>query len=685
MKKINLLFTGLVIATSTYAQAPKFVLFEHFTQASCGPCATQNPGFETNILIPNPQIVRHIAYHTSWPGVDEMNAANPTEVANRVSYYSVGGVPNVVLQGNFKQGAPSAMTQVDVLDAFSLGSPVKIEVTEFDNGTTRDVTVTVKTVGAVPAGTYKLYTAVVENPITYTTPPGSNGETHFPNVFRKMYPGIAGENVTPAAIGGAVSFNYSYNIDPTWNASDIKVVCFLQNEATKEVLNVGTTSDPIINYSLSSPSAEVNNVASGVLTSFNLTTGNTGNTAEDFIYTLTSDAPSDWTSNFTIDANSYATSATISALVGTTSNLAINVTPGATRGIGTYTISVSAVNSPNFPAMVKRVYVISGVTDLIVNNSGFIGDGTTLGNAANWGTVYTEGLIAANNQGYASSNEIVLEKAIVNAAFNGVKNIYYNAGWTFPGITDKVALALQDFMDNGGNLFIAGQDLAWEIRDTAASTFDSPIKTAFFKNYLHAAFVVDGGPINSSLTTVVTDPIYSDIASVATINNFYGGSYLFPDQINTADTLARVIFKYGVTENVGGIRAQTAAYKVVYVVPGMEMLSSTNSNEILKRAHDWFYGYQGTASIDEIGDIISGMGQNFPNPSNGFTSIQLENIDENMNFELIDITGKIVYSKQIAKSSNRIDLSTEKYAAGKYIYRLTDAEGNSLTKTMIIK
>jgi hypothetical protein len=89
--------------------------------------------------------------------------------------------------------------------------------------------------------------------------------------------------------------------------------------------------------------------------------------------------------------------------------------------------------------------------------------------------------------------------------------------------------------------------------------------------------------------------------------------------------------------------------------------------------------------IDEIAEILSGMGQNYPNPSNGFTSILLENIDQNMNFDLIDITGKVVYSKQVAKGSNRLDLSTTNFAAGKYIYRLTNAKGNALTKTMVIK
>jgi hypothetical protein len=684
MKKIQLLVSGLLLSVGAFAQAPKFVLFEHFTQASCGPCAAQNPGFETNILNANSQTVRHIAYHTSWPGVDPMNAANATEVADRVTYYNVSGVPDVVLQGNYKQGGPASMTQADVDAQFSMGSPIKIEVTEVDNGATRDVTVVVKTIGTAPTGTFKLYTAVVEDPIDYTTAPGSNGELHFPNVFRKMYPSTAGENVTLAPVGGAVTFNYTYNVDPTWVAANVKVVSFLQETTSKEVLNVGSVGDPMINYTLSNPNNEVSNVAAGTATSFAFTSGNSGSASEDFVYTLTNDAPADWTSNFTIDGNSFGSTATVTSNAGSTANIVVNVTPGATRGVVTYTLTVSSVSNPGSPVMSKKLYVISGVTDLIVNNSGYVGDGATAGSAANWGAVYTDALAAANNTGYASTNDMVMQKAIDNLAFTGVNNVYYNAGWTFPALTDGVVLALQNFMDGGGNLFISGQDIGWEIADVATSGFITPAKTTFFSDYMHATYVADGGTTNSTLTTVSTDPIFSGIAS-APINNFYGGTYFFPDQINAADTAAKVIFKYGTSARVGGIRAQTANYKMVYICAGMEMLNNTNSNEILKRAHDWFYGYQGTASVKELESIQAGMGQNYPNPSNGLTSITFENIDQAMNFELADVTGKLVYAQQIAKGTNLIELSTTSFSAGKYVYRLIDAKGNSVSKSMIIK
>src|SRR5687768_14774096 len=111
MKKITLtMVAAAAFAFGANAQCAKFVLLEEFTQASCGPCASQNPGFKTTILDPNPDKVRLVAYHTSWPGTDPMNAYNPTDVQTRVTYYTVTGVPNVRMMGNQAAGSPASIT-----------------------------------------------------------------------------------------------------------------------------------------------------------------------------------------------------------------------------------------------------------------------------------------------------------------------------------------------------------------------------------------------------------------------------------------------------------------------------------------------------------------------------------------------------------------------------------------------
>ena len=73
--KFSLAVCLLMLPFISNGQAKKLIMFEHFTQASCGPCAAQNPAFQA-VYIKNKHNVNHVAYHTSWPGVDPMNAAN---------------------------------------------------------------------------------------------------------------------------------------------------------------------------------------------------------------------------------------------------------------------------------------------------------------------------------------------------------------------------------------------------------------------------------------------------------------------------------------------------------------------------------------------------------------------------------------------------------------------------------
>ena len=103
MKKIYLIVATLTVAVAVNAQSQRLVLAEEFTQASCGPCASQNPAFNTLIAANSTKIIT-IKYQTSWPGVDPMNAQNPTQVQTRVNYYAVSGVPDGEIGGNSLSG-----------------------------------------------------------------------------------------------------------------------------------------------------------------------------------------------------------------------------------------------------------------------------------------------------------------------------------------------------------------------------------------------------------------------------------------------------------------------------------------------------------------------------------------------------------------------------------------------------
>src|SRR5436190_1980734 len=99
MKKLFTLITFIALCSVALAQTQRMVLTEEFTQASCPPCASANPTYNA-MCDANPTKLIGLHYQVSWPGSDPMNAENATQVATRVSYYGVSGVPDSKLDGS---------------------------------------------------------------------------------------------------------------------------------------------------------------------------------------------------------------------------------------------------------------------------------------------------------------------------------------------------------------------------------------------------------------------------------------------------------------------------------------------------------------------------------------------------------------------------------------------------------
>lgn len=216
----------------------RLVLFEHFTQASCGPCASQNPAF-TTLLNGNRTSTTSVKYHTSWPGVDPMNAHNPTDVASRVAYYGVSGVPNVIL-GTSNLGSPTAVSQTTINNEKAKKALFNISMSASMDPGTRLLTISGSAEPAVafaPTNGNRLQVMLVEDPIIYNTPPGSNGETVFPSTFRKAFPNAEGTIINTVNIPGNTHFfNFNtFTVPSFYVDSNLYVIVFVQNHATKEI------------------------------------------------------------------------------------------------------------------------------------------------------------------------------------------------------------------------------------------------------------------------------------------------------------------------------------------------------------------------------------------------------------------------------------------------------------------
>ncbi|MCS7073575.1 MAG: hypothetical protein NZ108_03820, partial [Bacteroidia bacterium] len=185
MKRIKLLAISALLSSTLFAQSQRTVLMEGFTNASCPPCAAIDP-YWTNLITSAGNKLVVVKYHTDWPGTDPMNAANPTEVDARVSFYSVTGVPNAVLDGNVEQGSPGSLTASDINNRYAVPSPYTLTVTNtLGSDDTLRVTVTVTKTGNIST-TDNLYVNAIEKEVHYPTPPGSNGLKDFHYVMRKM-------------------------------------------------------------------------------------------------------------------------------------------------------------------------------------------------------------------------------------------------------------------------------------------------------------------------------------------------------------------------------------------------------------------------------------------------------------------------------------------------------------------
>ena len=238
MKKIYSLVVTMMIASAVFGQSQRLCLLEEFTQASCPPCATQNPALNA-LLASNTVKVASIKYQTNWPGVDPMNAQTQTWVGPRVSYYGVTGVPNICFDGNVLQKqAPSALTQTIINNRYAVTSPFDIDLTHSFSSDFDSIFINmVVTCTQATSGTFKAHVSLVEQEIAFCSAPGSNGEDVFYGVCRKMYPSAAGSAMAASYTPGntfSVSFAeavpaYTYGFD------QLAVVGFIQNDANKEV------------------------------------------------------------------------------------------------------------------------------------------------------------------------------------------------------------------------------------------------------------------------------------------------------------------------------------------------------------------------------------------------------------------------------------------------------------------
>ena len=231
-------------------------MLESFTSSTCGPCVAGNVNVASVLTAYSDDQYSLLKYQMSWPGSGDPYYT--LEGGDRRTYYNVNAVPDFILDGNVWQGNSSSLlnSQVDAV----LANPAFAEISSYFTvtGQTVDITVSINPIGDF-ANSLTLYTAIYEIK-TYNNV-GSNGETEFGNVMKKMVPGSMGFALPTLQTGVAVVENFShtfqgsYTLPPDANNpidhttqhsiedfNNLGVVTWIQDDATKEVIQSTVSS-----------------------------------------------------------------------------------------------------------------------------------------------------------------------------------------------------------------------------------------------------------------------------------------------------------------------------------------------------------------------------------------------------------------------------------------------------------
>lgn len=606
-----------------------------------------------------------------------------------LSGYPAGSVNRHVFPGYSVTGVGRGDWGAEIPQVLQEQSCVNVGFTSTFDTTSRLLTVNVELyyTGNSNAATNYINVALVQNNVIgYQTAGGTNGTNtntyNHMHILRHLLTGQWGDAVTTTTQGTLIQRTYTYTVP----ASYISIPCVISNcditvfvtESHQEIItgvedvavngsHDGSTS--LYTADLLSPSVDFVEGTQSVNQAFPFTFTSTLAGTEDFTFTISSDAPVDWTSTLNINSTPYSNPATVSLDNATDYIVSIDVVPGSTAALATYTLTVTSVNNPLAQPKTAEIYVISGITDLIVKGSGSWGDG----NSYNFDQEYIDALTGTGNTSFAGTSAPIMVKGFNANALNGVNNLFMNIAWTFPSFTDEDATALINFMNNGGNVFVAGQDIGWDIM--SGSGYGTTITSNLFTNYLHVGYSADGGTTNN-LLTATTDYIFKTTPNSSVVDVYAGNMY--PDQLTATGGSIPIFYYNNLTTKIAGLRFVNSTYKVVYLGAGLEMISNVAvRNQIIKTSHDWFYGLLTDAEMVFTNDNLNV----YPNPSTDV--IFIESPSKQQSVELVDITGKTILSSVSEGSLMKLDVA--KVASGIYTVKVINEAGTSYRRIEIIK
>lgn len=532
-------------------------------------------------------------------------------------YYGMSGIPHVVFDGVVDMvGAGADYDDGSyyfpvIENRFLVSSPLFVAILDHSFDTSGAfVTVRVQLFDDLPsiANTY-IRVGVAENGLTY-------GGSHYHNVLRDM---LVDTPLTISMNGEVQDITLPITMNPAWNPEELWLFAFVQQDGSQIIHNACNS-----NVGPFAVRVEVEGIRQAVLdgphTFGNTVLMNVGIETDTYDISIdTSDMPADWSAYFTMDGVDY-TNHTVTLAQFESATLNVTMVPGAEPGSGHATVVVHSQSGQMEDEFIPFAGLVGGSDVLVVaddGGAGFVPD------------FYLPAIVNAGKS-YAMWDRSF--SGIDAATMADFSTVVWVCGDLNPGIEEADKVAIEDFINAGGRLFITGQDVAADLFNNGSGTW---LITVLRTWYQHSSY---GGP---SVAGIEGDPI-SDGLALDLVGGDGAGNYNSPDVVRPQGEGSVRIFNYTGTTNGCGNRVDYGDARLVFLSFGFESINNVaHRNVLMERILQWLVPE--ITPVDDTQSRTVALNQNVPNPFNPQTEISFSLSGEaHVRIGVYDVRGRLV-------------------------------------------
>jgi len=462
-------------------------------------------------------------------------------------------------------------------------------------------------------GQFKFNAILVEDGIVWAQSGSSGGPNYVHDwTVRDMINGALGEEIINGswAQGQIINRTINYTVpvpsgvgpDVVFDSCRVVVLVYKVGsplysnaEIQQAIQDVLISPDYVASISPVTPDVLADNSTPAT---FDVEIINVGLMDDTYGINLNFNGPASWSQEYTTDNGTFPAGHVDSVQVnsGDTTTVTVTINPNSIDGYGVTNIEFLS----NGGSARLRNATTTGIDILVVD-----------ADDEDYETAMTNSLDNVFSGTYGVVGRSALHAASVD--LSNFEIIFWNSAQSLPAFYPEEVTKLETYLDNGGRLFISGQDIGSDIFEPSGQ---SQFAQSFYNNYLHADYV--NNTITSYLINgIAGDPITDGVSFIVPYS-----TQLSLEGIAPYDASASSILTFISGPNIGAIKASTGTYRVVYSGIGFEQIGdAVDRDSIMARSIRWLNvdltGIEPETNIP----LEFVLDQNYPNPFNPGTYI----------------------------------------------------------------